>query len=731
MTSTRFGGLVEKLKRYAPARVDSDGCKPGGTGVRAVLLTCVLVGAVVAGGVGGALASSSTSAAPPNPPSGMVGVGDANVQDLRPEGVNAAVQAADLEGAVYTSAHAETTRVSLVTRGQAQEVGAGADPAAVAGEAVCGSPAAGKNPAFECGQSFALVVQDDVHDAGREVAIRADVLKAGLGYVPQSLTVQNNETGETWTGPATLQDGYLVADFEHFSSNSVTYSGTVSLSGDPAQDETAYSYYLEDVDAVEDGPTLNLTGVVTEEWDNETMALGDGENAGVAFAGTESLAGPSTNGLPTATLTAPAAHSTTDSTTKGDIDSGYTTEINYSGDTIERLTVDVGTVDGGDEPDHYDVYLEGELIDDDWDVYNEKTTTWEGLNVSVDGDSATLQFDSDNQGGSYWYWDYAGSTISKPGGATAVTLSADDGTSVDVGDIGSGGSKTVEFPVSLSASQVSLSQSKTTTLGVNVHAKERVGTGDVGIGVNTDSGGGWVNVTWPIADGETVSREVNASWVQDGVNQLDVRVGDGSLSADAPTPGVGLDYSHAAVDNVSVSYTAEAWTERYNITRSWGDATDNATLTVPFASDVVLVRNLETRVDGGSWEDVAASAYSFDGTALTVDFGDLPGRATTDVRVEGATVKPVNGSINVLEPTMAGNGLSTRFEVASTSGEFGLDVSGTSSAGWLHYLENETWTDTQEYARVESDAQTLVMPNAGEGARLRARIWDAPLGALP
>jgi len=144
--------------RYAPACVESDGSKPGGRGVRAVVLALLVVGASLAGVVGAAAASTSTS------DDGLVGVPDGNIQADLPDGADVGLSWSDLEGATETSAHADTTEVVLTTPERAEEyvgsrVGAG-------------------------GGELALVIQDDAAHDGRRVSLPADALKAALGYLP-------------------------------------------------------------------------------------------------------------------------------------------------------------------------------------------------------------------------------------------------------------------------------------------------------------------------------------------------------------------------------------------------------------------------------------------------------------------------------------------------------------------------------------------------------------------
>jgi hypothetical protein len=772
--------VLSNLRGYAPARVESDRGKPGGRGALAVLLACVLVGATFAGGVAATSAAGSATTAP-TPPSGMVGVASDQIEDIRPSGIEATVSESDVEGAVYVSDHAATTEVSIVTRGQAKQVGAGASPSDVAGEAVCSSPAAGKTPVFDCSASsaFSLVVSDDtVHD-GRTVAVRVDVLKDALGYVPESLAVQNSETGEVWQSAATVEDGYLVADLEHFSSNAVEFSGTARVTADPATSGSEFQYQLSNLDAVENAPVVNLTGTVNSEYDNESAS-----GVGVSHTDSLSVGGnlPPTDGEggnPVLKVTGHVSESTynpytdegdgvSDGTSMvvgdGPNDGVTKTEIRiqptFTGE-ISQLTLPVTSTSGSDYGATVDIYIvqegidttygEGTLVKSNWDpawqTGNQTITldtaypvtagtdyTVEFVTSSTDSDSIedSLELNQDDQPDSDWFSlnggptrQYASLYVTSKSEVNSLSVSDGSGHSHTFGDFNDSETKTTTLDLDLSSSELNFDGSGTGSIDYSLTMQEHTETVDPGVELNGHS----VTHQGTLAEGETATLTLNESWVREGVNRLNVSVGDGSLSSDAPTPAVGLNYSHGAVDDVMVDYQGETWSERYNITRSWGSATEDATLTVPFSGNVVSVRDVETRVNGGSWSDVGPSSYSLDGTTLTVEFGDLPDNSTTDVRVNGSKVQAINGTVNVLEPTTEANDLRTRFEVASTSGEFALDVSGTASSEWLHYLTNESWTDPAEYALVESDGQTLVLPNAGDGARATARTL--PLQVRP
>lgn len=264
------------------------------------IAVALLLAVSLAAGTGGiTTAAASTSA-----PSGMVGVPTSNLDDLRHSQAPRNVSAADLEGAVYVSAHASTTEVALVTTEQANRVAEGANPADVAGERVCSNPSASKNPVMGCDQRMALVVSDDTHHSGREVAIKVSVVKAALGHVPETLAVANNETGETMRAATRVQDGWLIAEIPHFSSNSVTWDGEVNITG-TYTNQSQVSYELKDLDGASDIST-EATGTVALEWDNETkqdQTLGTSQTVNVG--GDLDPHGPSVNGLPELTASLP------------------------------------------------------------------------------------------------------------------------------------------------------------------------------------------------------------------------------------------------------------------------------------------------------------------------------------------------------------------------------------------------------------------------------------------
>jgi len=223
-----------------------------------------------------------------------------------------------------------------------------------------------------------------------------------------------------------------------------------------------------------------------------------------------------------------------------------------------------------------------------------------------------------------------------------------------------------------------------------------------------------------LADGETVSITASNSSLVEGENVLNVTVGDGSLSSDAPSPSVGLKYTHTASDAQTVDYSATKWQESYNVSKTFGSARESASLSVPFDGSVVEVTNVEIRRGGsGSWSTIDSANYEFDGTSLTVDVGAVDGGEQVEVRATGWKVQVVGGSVDVVEPTVLGDKLNTLIEVTNHTDEFRIVTSGSTDR--VPFAASESWTTPKDYAAVENGKTSLHLPAAGEGSTARVR----------
>ncbi|QZX98735.1 MSCRAMM family adhesin SdrC [Halobaculum rubrum] len=721
--------------------------------IASVALVALLLVSTVAVGI--PLASMTATAA--SPPSGMVGVSASNVEDIRASPGSGGLSESALDGAVYVSEHASTTEVSIVTREQAEEVASGASPSDVAHEAVCSSPAADKNPNFDCETTPALVISDDVHDDGRRVAIDVNVIEDALGYVPSRLTVQNNETGERWVSPTTVEDGYLVASVEHFSSNAVSFESEISIEAASSSNGTTFTYDVSDLDAASD-PSINLTGETNTGWDNETAFLSDGGSMSISPAGT-SVGGPSANGEPVLVATDKSGSRSNPLTdVQGD------TALVFDGNGGELLLTDapgyIDTLEINGRKGAGDVYVDIYISDEEAVDSTQAEGTLVAEYVSLESGTNTIDLDTpvtvdagtnitvqlvdrgsdapfyidyqDQPDGEDWYFGYDDSKEAKMGDisvssspASDVSVSSDDGASASFGNFTAGETKERELGVTTDATTVDLSATSG-AVDVTLKMEERTATVDPGVKVNGET----VSHTGTLSDGETVSLSGNSSWLQEGTNEVVVEVGDGSLSSDAPAPKVALNYSHDAVDRKTVNYDEQQWTVRYDTSKTFASERSNAWLNTTFEHEVVAMRDVEVRWnESGDFVGLGSSYYQLDGNDVAVDLdaaypdgSTIPTNTTVEVRLNGSRVDPYNMTISVEEASKAGDPLASRIKVDTRSEGAHIDVGPTADGSRIHYTENESWSSPSTYSVITADdEQSMYVPGASAGDAFTVR----------
>ncbi|PSQ51608.1 hypothetical protein BRD20_10140 [Halobacteriales archaeon SW_8_65_20] len=331
--------------------------------------------------------------------------------------------------------------------------------------------------------------------------------------------------------------------------------------------------------------------------------------------------------------------------------------------------------------------------------------------------SATDSFTTTATGGSVdWTLDYRrvdyteNPTVSLPDGTTVASVP---------GLLEPGETATTALNGALSTTTSSLDvQTASATVGVAAQFREVARTDGLTLSVN----GNTVSHTGTIGDGETVALDVNESWLQPGVNTVDVSLA--TLSTDAPTSEVNLDYSHTLSDRVSVTYDGEAFSERYNITRSYASEQQNATLTIPHAGNVLSIRDLDYRIDGGGWQAIPQETATLDGTTLRIDVSALAGEpipesTTIDVRSTASKVQVDGGSISVLQSTAIGFDLDSRIRLESWSDEASISLGATPQGSLVHYADEESYSAEDDYASIDSDgAQRLYLPTAVAGSEM-------------
>jgi hypothetical protein len=295
-----------------------------------------------------------------------------------------------------------------------------------------------------------------------------------------------------------------------------------------------------------------------------------------------------------------------------------------------------------------------------------------------------------------------------------------------------GDTKTYDAPsVGLSTDQLNLSTKTGTDVILTTEWTERTRTPYPTVVVNGNEAGG--TSIGMLEDGQTASLSTNTSWITDGVNDVTLQLGDGSLSGNAPTPLADLDYQHDSAAEVSTEYAANGWVERYNVSRTFPSDQQGPTLTIPHSREVYEVRYVQTRVNGGSWTDVPTEDWTLDGTELQVALDDGDGDGTVDggdtiaVRTSAYKIQSVDGKVTVVNPTAPGDAtLETEIRVDDRQPGFHVRVGGTRMGDRVHYAHQESWENPDDRVTIDSSGnQRLYLPNAKIGDQ--AQVTTIPL----
>jgi len=716
--------------------------------LRALILVVVLVGGVISpvAPVGDARAT----------PSGFVTVPDANVHEDLPVDQSLPLSKEDLEGSVMVSDNASTTEIVVTTTERANGYLDNGSASRVGGN----------------DGSIALVIQDDTNHAGRQVAVPADAVKAAIGRVPEAV-YGTHEDGSEWSSKVRAESGLLIFEVPHFSSNTVTFSGEITLRGSYA-DGSSVDYSVSSLDSVSN-LSINVTGKTSTEWDNVSeSAVSADRTRSLSVGGNIEPSGPGATGEPVVEVTdktdldynpmldngdslATMRILTGDTSSDSTVNSELRFEPSSSG-SINQMDVRIGTTSGSDYGTTVDVYLVAEGPDQ---TYGEGTllTTWDpdwsGTRQTINFDNTTqvsagttytVEFvtsgsDSDGAGdylqiylgdqnpSEAWFSStesgtvssYADSTLDPTEQALNVSVSDGAGSSASFGDFTEGQTKTAEIGLSTASTELNFSGSG--EISYTARLKERSQSVDPSINVN----GHTSSYSGALSNGATKTLSANDSWIESS-NTVNVSVGDGSLSADAPSPNIRLNYTHEASDMVSINYSSEGWTERYNVSRTYASSQDSPSLIIPYQGDVTAVSSLEEKVDSGSWSSIPSERYSLSGGTLTVQLDDGDGDGDIDagseiaVRTTGRYVKPVNGEITVTDPILPGEDADVEFRIDSKSSGFYVDLSGVSNPG-VRYTYQESWESVDSHMIVTADGEKrLKLPNAAGGDTSRVTL---------
>jgi len=357
------------------------------------------------------------------------------------------------------------------------------------------------------------------------------------------------------------------------------------------------------------------------------------------------------------------------------------------------------------------------------DIDDDGVTEASHSGVLVSGETATVAFDGLSTGSNT-----LGIDTNSPGTGwriEATTISETTDPALDIGDDGTtdasySGTLSADQSItrSVSVSSIPSTVTVTTTGGgtdVNLSFDEVTTTpsGSVAVNGNTPS-------TWAaLSPGESTGLATNTSWITGNQNTVNVSMDTSTLSADAPSAKVGINYSHTANQPVSASVSDEKWSQRYTVSKTWGANQTDARVTVPLRNNVIDVRELTRSTNGGAFTSVNATNYTLDENAseLTVQFGDVTAGTNVTVRANMTKVQVQNGEIDVAEPTLATNTLNSKIELTDWQQTSFIAVGGTRNANHTVYTDGESWSTVESTYYVDAAGNRhLRMPNAGTGA---------------
>ena len=434
-----------------------------------------------------------------------------------------------------------------------------------------------------------------------------------------------------------------------------------------------------------------------------------------------------------------------------DVDGDGTTDVSYTGDLptgqthsesvdlapgsyIADPSVSTGTVDW-----HVDFTEVTGVENPSVDVGNDGTVdaTYTGVLDAGENATETISDGTLSTGSNTLAFDqYAGPAYNFGLEATEVTHTEDPDVDVDgdgtyevthTGILDPGSAVSYDVPeLTLMSSELAIVTNGGSEVIAEAQYRERTQTEDVTVSVN----GNPTSYDLTLDDGKTHSLAVNESWLVNGTNTVEISVAS-SLGSDAPDGQVGFDYYHTAEDHVETTYEGETWTERYNVSKTWANSKENATLTIPFdSSKVVGIRDVEQSVNGSVPTPVDRVNYSLEDTTLTVDLGDVQEGETIAVQANGTKVNVGNGDITVTDPTIEGNALDTSFRIDRHDPGFYMELSGTATPDRVHHLETLSWTGANPYTEHNADGtQFLYLPNATAGGE--ATMQTLPLDVDP
>ena len=367
----------------------------------------------------------------------------------------------------------------------------------------------------------------------------------------------------------------------------------------------------------------------------------------------------------------------------------------------------------------------------DWDV-----TTASQTKTLATGGSDYLEGVAFGSNGKYLYTQptAGGDTLQfvTKGATPSVSVSDGNGNTHEFSGFSDGETKTTKLDIK-TTSNLDFSSNDGGSIDYTLNMTERTETVDPVVELN----GNAASYSGTLSEGETVSVDANDSWITEGTNTIDVAVGDGSLPAGSPVPQVGLEVEHDVSESRTIDYSAEAFSERYSVSKTWAENTSNATLTIPWASDnVVAMRDLNVEYRDGGVEPSPrpTPSYKFVDGSVVVELGDVEAGWNTTVEADGSKVQVDGADLEVVEPTDQGEDLNTTVRLNNPSDDVYIGVGATDQGEQLHYLANASWSNEESSRITASGTNELRIPDAPDNGEANLRTlplaFDVNSGAV-
>lgn len=340
-------------------------------------------------------------------------------------------------------------------------------------------------------------------------------------------------------------------------------------------------------------------------------------------------------------------------------------------------------------------------------------------------------------------------------GNNSVSVSTDGGSSVIVDPSWDAVTATEDPSVSIGSSTVDhdgiLLPGETVTESVNLSTG--VSSADVTTTGEVDLSGSWTERTRTtnptvsvngvsdtyqgvLDDGETVSLTIPETAIQSGENNVTIGVESPSIG---PIGMTELDYAHTAEITESVEYAGNSFDERYEVSKTWTDTTEDATATLPFSSDnIVGVGSVEvTHESPNGIQTVTEPSYSWDApnNSVVVPLGDVEAGDTTTVSARARKIDVTKGKITVVNPSSESGVLNSEVRIDETgpNGDVVLDVSGirqTKKSERLPYVSSTSWIDPETPVRLEPGQVEIIVENGEVGEQFTVSTGDLGVRAI-